>query len=249
MSKVLVSSNILTNVAQAPYMSHCNMWFRMGRESQDTFIFHAPNRNAIDSSRNQAAQLALNSQCDYLLMYDDDSYLHPKTYESLKAADKDIIMALSYIRGYPYEPMFFKFSGEKTDNDTGIKNSALMYYRDFSSNIDKNGLVECDAVGFHCVLIKCDILKRMSFPYFVTYPGASTEDVYFCMKAKKELKNKVSIFVDTKVPAGHLLTPEIVNYNNVTQLRERTAKEMPVQPYEKIIDHSEKEVLAWLKSV
>ncbi len=243
MSKVLVSSNILTNVAQAPYMAHCNMWFRMGRECDDEFIFHAPNRNAIDVSRNQAAKLALQSECDYLLMYDDDSVPHPRTYESLKKADKDIIMALSYIRGYPYEPMFFKY-GKAADGS-----KVMLYYRDFAQEIDENGLVECDAVGFHFVMIKCSVLKRMSYPYFVTFPGASTEDVYFCLKAKEELKGNVGIFVDTKVPAGHQLPAEIVNYNNVAELRDRREGPIPDQIDYSVQDHSKEEIDKWRKSV
>lgn len=257
MSKTLVSSNILTNVAQQSYMAHCNMWFRMGRETDDDFIFHAPNRNAIDVSRNQAAKMALECDCDYLLMYDDDSLPHPQTYMSLKKADKDVIMALSYIRGYPFEPMFFKFGGQAINPDTDVKSSLLLYYRDFAEAIDKDGLVVCDAVGFHCVLIKCSLLKKMQPPYFVTYPGASTEDVYFCMKAKKEVGKDVSICVDTKVPAGHLLQPVVVDQTNVNELRlfhhpNKDAvdkKEMPEQPYPTIIDHDPKEIEKWLESV
>ena len=161
-----------------------------------------PGRMSIDNMRNAAAKVALELECDYLMFIDDDMLLHPETFESLLKADKDIVMALTFIRG-----------------------GDLTHYLDWQDNIDKDGLVEAAAIGFATVLIKTHLLKKLEPPYFLT-AGGHTEDVYFCCRVKAEIGEHVGIFVDTKVPTGHILEPEIVHVTTVAKLREYHKKEV-----------------------
>jgi hypothetical protein len=174
---------------------------------------------SIDNMRNAAAKVALELECDYLMFIDDDMLLHPDTFESLLKADKDIVMALTFIRGGGFPPMFFK----KLPKSGGYD---LTYYTDWEEHVDENGLVEAQAIGFATVLLKTSILKQLEPPYFLTVSG-STEDVYFCCKAKAEIGEHVSIFVDTKVPTGHILDPEVAHVSTVKKLREYHKKDKP----------------------
>ncbi len=168
--------------------------------------------------RNDCARIALEHKCDYLMFIDDDVAVKPNTYESLRAADKDVVMAITYVRGYPFHPMFFKHS-ETIDMGNGKLRRNLAFHDDYEDSIDENGLVKTGAVGFSCVLIKVDVMRAMTPPYFVTGPG-HTEDVYFCLKAAAELEPEPTIYVDTKVSTSHQLMPDMVDSDNVKKLRE-----------------------------
>lgn len=209
--KIVVLVNTLQSVNSAVYANHCQMWAYVKKHyPDDIFIFLTPHRMAIDVSRNWAAQVALEQEADYLMFIDDDVLVEPNTFSVLKSREKDIIMALTYIRGYPFPPMLFK------DHPTDVR--ALTLYEDFEEHIDEQGLVKCSAIGFSCALIKMDLIRKMVPPYFVTGLN-STEDVYFCVEATKQFP-ETTIYCDTTIPTGHLLGQDAVMKNNVKQLRE-----------------------------
>lgn len=211
--KTVVGVNTLANIGKPVYGNHCQFWSKTMKDfPNDEFLFVTPDRMSIDAMRNFTASFALEQDADYLMFIDDDVLVQPETYKSLREADKDVIMALTFIRSYPFRPMLFerKF--------THNQNLVLDIYDEYRNNINDNGLVECYAVGFSCVLIKTSLLKKCSKPYFVTAAG-HTEDVYFCCKAKKEVEG-VSIFVDTKCPTGHVLDPIYVSSENVEKIRD-----------------------------
>jgi hypothetical protein len=217
--KILIGTNVLTSVHHLAYASHCQFWYRLGKKHPEVqFYFMPPGRMSIDNMRNAAAKVALELECDYLMFIDDDMLLHPETFESLLKADKDIVMALTFIRGGDFPPMFFK----RVQKDGGYD---LTHYLDWQDNIDKDGLVEAAAIGFATVLIKTHLLKKLEPPYFLT-AGGHTEDVYFCCRVKAEIGEQVGIFVDTKVPTGHILEPEIAHVTTVEKLREYHKKEV-----------------------
>lgn len=211
--KVFICTNLLTVVDPAAYVTHCNFWYRLGR-TYPKAIFYAmtPPRMSIDQARNWAGKMALDLECDYLMFLDDDMLIHPDTLKYLIDADQDIVMAHTYIRGYPFNVMSFK-----SDGKGGLKN-----FNDYKRHVDEKGIVPCDAVGFAVCLIKCSLLKQMETPYFVTGTG-HTEDIYFCLKARDEIGPEVTIGVDTRVPTGHLLHKENVSVENVKQLKRHYA--------------------------
>src|SRR3989304_2127059 len=103
--RVLVSIACLDSIDSQVYPSHLTHAFRMGRDMDCDFILHTPRRMPIASCRNQAAEFALKAECDYVFFYDDDMELHPQTLKTLMSRNRDVIMAMSYIRGFPYRPM------------------------------------------------------------------------------------------------------------------------------------------------
>jgi glycosyltransferase involved in cell wall biosynthesis len=209
MSLTVVCTNVLSNVNSLAYGSHCQEWYRMGRTTSDNFILFHPDRFSIDNARNQAAKIALEQNADYIYFLDDDMVLTPNTYSSLKKANADVAQALTFIRGMPFEPMFFKNLGTE-------ERINLTYYRDYEGMIDLNGYVDTYAVGFACVLLKVESLKKIPPPYFIT--GAhTTEDVYYCVKLRQHLPD-AKILVDTNVPTGHILHPEVVHRDTRNKL-------------------------------
>lgn len=210
--KILVGVNVLTMIDDEIYGSHSNLWFRLGRNYPNiTFFKYHPRRTSIDNMRNFAAEIALRQECDYILFIDDDVSIDPDILGHLLKAEKDVIMELTYIRGYPFNVMAFK---EVVKEERG---TILDFYNDYEKDMDENGLVKCDAVGCSCVLIDCNILKKMSMPYFVTGTRAHTEDIYFCIKARIEAG--AEIWMDANKPTGHLLDKEFLTKSNVSQLR------------------------------
>ncbi|MGQ9845885.1 MAG: hypothetical protein ACUVQP_00070 [Bacteroidales bacterium] len=213
MAKILIGINTLTEVDAQVYSNHLAFFYHLGKLSEHEFILFTPRRFSIDRMRNTAATIALENDCDYLMFIDDDMLLNIFTLENLIDANKDIVMAHTYIRGYPFKPMAFKIIGDANANDFTVQ-----HYDDLLENVDTKGLVDVDAVGFATVLIKTHLFKKLSKPFFVTTLNG-TEDVYFCLRCKMELDN-VSIAVDTRCPTGHLLDKEAISTATLKPLKE-----------------------------
>jgi len=230
MSKTLVCTNVLDSVKSIVYGSHCQEWFRLGRDTSDEFILFHPERYSIDNARAQAAKYAMLLECDYIWFLDDDMVLAPKTYQSLKDADGDVVMALTFIRGTPFNPMFFK---NQSQNERQIQ---LDYYNDWESGL-KEGVVECYAVGFACTLLKVKRLLEMPPPYFIT-SSHQTEDIYYCCKLK-QFDPDSKILVDCKVPTGHVLSPEIISIKTREKLLKYHEEDIKLTKKEKLDRGSE----------
>lgn len=214
--KIFIGVNVLTDVSCLIYSNHMQFWYRLGKHfPNDSFIFYTPARASIDRMRNESARLALENECDYLMFIDDDVLVPFDSLKKMIAAGKDVICGHTVIRGYPYNTMAFKL----------LPNEGLTYYNDYKDNLDENHLVKCGAVGFSCVLIKVDVLKRMRPPFFVTGAG-HTEDVWFCMEARRQL-GEISIYMDPSIETGHILGPQIVTPRNKDLLKKYDEEENP----------------------
>lgn len=234
----MIGINVLESVNSFVYQNHIRFFSNLKKDfPNDQFFLFTPYRMSIDSMRNVSAKLAIDAGCDYLMFIDDDVIIANETYSVLKAADKDIIMALTYIRGYPFRPMMFKTVEVVTDIE-GKRRENLVPYEDYEKDVDQEtGLLKCQAVGFSCVLIKMDVVKAVTPPYFIT--GATyTEDVYFCNKARYTLDPEPSIYVHTRIPTMHMMMADGVNADNVAQLRELYKPTEPLgkSRYDRILD-------------
>lgn len=203
MSKVLIGINTLIAINPYVYGNHWQFSFRLGRNHRkDQFALFNPVRMSVDRMRNSAAQFALEGGFDYIFFVDDDVMIPFDAYDKLKKANKDIIAGVTLIRGYPFYPMIFDFKRKKN-------NHVIDYERKANK---RTKLLTCDAVGFSCCLIKTSILKEIPQPYFVT-GTKSTEDVYFCIKAKEYIP-KVKIFVHTGISTIHCIGMEFISPEN-----------------------------------
>jgi len=211
-------------VQNKPYATHLQFAFRLARDNPEfQFILYTPYRMTIANFRNMAAISALESGAEYLMFIDDDAVLinNSGIFKYLKDKidnddNKHIIMPVVYVRGYPFNPMFFKFV---TDEEAKTDGKLVDFYTDFKDvKADEKGLLEVAAIGCHTCLIKTEIFKALEKPYFLTGMN-HTEDVYFCLKCRDYIEN-IGIYVDTTSCIGHLLDPIWVDDLNVKLLRE-----------------------------
>lgn len=223
-TRILIGTNILTAVDSAVYANHINFFCQLARNRDIKLIHCAPGRMSIDRMRNMSAKVALEHECTHVLFIDDDVLVQPGTVESLLETDLDIVMAHTYIRGYPFHAMSFK----RQDSKEGVYN--ITYFDDILEKGNSvNGVARCEAVGFSCCLIKTWLLKELEEPYFVTTPN-STEDIYFCMRCRNDIQGnevspgvfegkEVKVGVDLRVPTGHLMDREPISMFNINTLK------------------------------
>lgn len=216
--KICVASNLLQNTIPEVFSSITSEFYFLGRDKEiDSVLQFFPQRMTIDRCRNEAAKYAMANECDWLVFVDDDMVLTPGTIKNLVKTDYDIVMAHTYIRGNPFQPM--SFINKPTESEPHIINLFPMDDDLIEAGKDENGITPCYAVGFACCAIRVDLLLNLQPPYFVTGP-ANTEDIYFCLRAKQEIGDHVKIGVHTKYPTWHQVERLFVGAGNVKELRE-----------------------------
>jgi len=197
--KIVIGINSLVSTVHAAYSNHVQLFFKLGRNyPQYDFIFVNPPRMSIDRMRNMAATVAIQANADYLIFIDDDVLI---PFNFLTSFEKmldtyDIVCGNVQIRGYPFDYMMFKWDAER---------KGLLTLK----TLPKNEIVELDAVGFSCCLIKVELLRKMNKPYFVT-TGNMTEDVFFCLKARDEFP-ETRMACDSSIVCGHILWSEVIS--------------------------------------
>ena len=212
----------LTSIQNKAYATHLQFAYKLAKENPEfQFILFTPYRMSIANFRHMAARAALESQAEYLMFIDDDAVLinHANMFKELKDKidgdeNKHVVMPLTYVRGYPFNPMFFKFVKEPIEEGKGVD-----FYTDFKDQpVDDKNLLEVAAIGCHTCLIKTEVFKSIPEPWFLTGMN-NTEDVYFCMKCRDYIEN-IGIYVATDICASHLLDPLYVNDENVEMFKE-----------------------------
>jgi len=204
MKKRLMIATNLYQVDPVVYASHMNMMYRVGRNLPDVeVLFSAPWRMPIDKARDMAVKYALQNECTHLFFYDDDMRLDPLVVEKMfrrfdENPDMHILQARAFIRGFPYEPMIFKY----------VEKGVMKIFSDYEGSVRDDGLVKVDAVGCCCTMIDCELFKIVPEPWFVT-GNTHTEDVYFCVKASEYVED-VGIYMDDLIEAGHLVDKPIL---------------------------------------
>ena len=208
--RILLACNTLTAIGAGPYMDHTKLCYRLGRDfKQYDFMQMNARRLSIDRFRNTCAQFAKDSNCEYILFIDDDMHLASDVFPLLEAAMKkekfDILAALAYVRGYPFDPMVYRYR----ETEPGTPRGLAAVSNDIIEEA-KGEVITCDAIGTATCLIRVSTaIKKVPGPWFITGPH-NTEDIYFCIKAKEYYK-KLKIGCHTGAITGHLLDPEVVS--------------------------------------
>jgi GT2 family glycosyltransferase len=131
--------------------------------SNHYITYHARNNCVISSSKTNP---------DYLFFLDVDVFASPKTIQKLIEKEKNIISGPYHMKAAPYQPQAYK----QKENDA----YELM-------KITEKKVVEVDACGTGCLLIKKEVFEKIGFPYFFCVDEGKEigEDLFFCRKAKK----------------------------------------------------------------
>jgi hypothetical protein len=217
--KITIGINSLVSTMHSAYGNHLQTFYNLGRKYSDIdFILNNPARMSIDRMRNMTAEVALQSESDYILFIDDDVLIPisdgHQWLRKLIDCHADIVAGDVLIRSYPFDHMIFKYVEVESaiaQDDMGRGRSARSQLQPLSKLEAKP--FEVDAVGFSCCLIDAEILKQIPKPYFVTTPNHSTEDIYFCLKAKEAIKD-LRIMCDPTIICGHILWEEVITTGN-----------------------------------
>ena len=205
--KITICINSLVSTTQPAYSNHIQFFYNIGKEMSDLQVHLVnPSRMSVDRCRNLAADIALENECDYLLFLDDDVLVPYKgALQRLIAADGDIVAGDVLIRGYPFDHMMFRYTDDEKHNLKSMANLPV-------EELLVSQVLPVDAVGFSFCLIRVDLLKKIPKPYFITGPQ-NTEDIYFCLKAKKFVPD-CTIKVDASQICAHILWNEAIDMRN-----------------------------------
>ena len=144
-------------------------------------------------ARNDIVRMALEGGFDYIFMVDADMYVPKDTLQKLLEYPTEICLGLCPRKNTRVGKTCIYKIGQINYED------AYTYY-----DLPKKDRVMVHGGGLACALIKTDIFKNLTYPWFryVTYQDGSelSEDLYFCSQAKA---NGYKIYVDTRVRCGH----------------------------------------------
>ena len=154
---------------------------------EDAYRIHLsyPTGKPISNNRNTIVQKFLATDCDYLMMIDSD-IVPPPNILKLVDFDKDIITPLMFV--YQKGELLPLFLKRHQDG-----------FYDADDYLEKTGLVEADATGTGCMVIKREVLEKVKYPFRNEYDvdGIKTLglDLSFCQRAR-ELGYKSWIHLD-----------------------------------------------------
>ena len=144
-------------------------------------------------ARNDIVRMALEGGFDYIFMVDADMYVPKDALQKLLEYPTEICLGLCPRKNTKVGKTCIYKIGQVNYED------AYTYY-----DLPKKDRVMVHGGGLACALIKTDIFKNLTYPWFryVTYQDGSelSEDLYFCSQAKA---NGYKIYVDTRVRCGH----------------------------------------------
>ena len=143
----------------------------------------------VAKNRNRGAVAALDAKAKWLLFLDDDMVLPPDTILRLMAHDVDAVAGMAVSRQPPFITCFFTMEG--------TKHKSILEW-------PENTLMQIDAVGAACLLVRATVFEKLTKPFFAEPPlgdDVMGEDMYFCL----QLRDKgVKIHLDTSLSVGHV---------------------------------------------
>lgn len=147
-------------------------------------------------NRNLIIDEAINAKCTHILFLDDDMAFAPNTLMKLLQHDKDIVSGLYLNRSYPHRPVIFDYDF----------NGDYKVHRVHSLKDNEKGLIEVEAVGFGCMLIKTTVFSSLEQPYVrlgELRKDRRNEDTGFCHRVRKL---GIPVYCDLDTTVGHIGT-------------------------------------------
>jgi len=184
-------------------------------------------RQRVDKARNYFVQQCLAGGFDYLMMIDDDNPIPPETLEKLLADDKDIVMATILSRNPDkngvYNLCAFYSHSHKVDG------KMLKLYDNITKFKEEGDLHKIDGGGTGCILIKREVLEKLSKKYQgqvfefgdirfknkIKIDGQEydrrtmSEDCEFCERA---INAGFEVWIDESVCPLHITNYQVVQY-------------------------------------
>jgi GT2 family glycosyltransferase len=150
----------------------------------------------IDTARNDLVERALKYNPDYIFFIDSDMILPDNILDDLVCMEKDIASALYFMKVPPYKPIAKIMKGK-------------MFC--IINSIPLNQVMEVDAVGLGCCLIKKEVFEKMKEKNEKMFRIEEQkindkvqllgEDTFFCLRAKE---SGFKIFLNTGLICKHI---------------------------------------------
>lgn len=176
----------------------------------------------LDRNRNKAADMALSSKysADYMLFVDADNILPGDAIERLMFHVSDefpVVSGLYFRKKPPYRAVAGHYSGWKDhENQRGTIESMGFIDKDGNQCLfyqpvrDFDTIQPVDVSGMGCILVRMDVFKRITLPYFAYFnpyslagdfsiQHASEEMLFFCKLRKAGIRT----LLDPTVRCGH----------------------------------------------
>ncbi len=173
--------------------------------------FHMRIGNQLTQARNEVVAAM---EGEWIWWMDDDHSFTPETLVNLLNHNVDIVGPLYVMRQMPPQTTA---RVRRINSETGKFEYGIPDIWDL-----KPGLYEVDSLGMAGMLVRKNVIEKMTKPYFKVghiNPEQIAEDIYFCDRAK-ELGFK--IYLDTQNVLGHIaptmMIPQFINNKWVTRL-------------------------------
>ena len=210
--------------------------YHIANELGDIQISIGQSANArfpVDANRNEHVKAIIDKlNPDYLMFLDADMTFPADIILRLLASQKDIVSGMYH---YGSSDRGFAPIALRRRPDGGQNYNIVHYYPDEPFWVD--------AIGMGAALIKADVFKNISFPWFgyqvseITGVNSISEDMQFCQKAREA---GYEIWVDPRVRCGHIKTM-VIGENDFLFFQERLTGQLK---YLKTNDPVEYEKLA-----
>ncbi len=155
-----------------------------------------PSHKPISYNRNKIVQDFLTTECDFLMMVDSD-IIPPSNILNLADFNEDIVAPLMF--AYQEKTVIPLILKQETDGLWGVQN--------FKGN---EGLIEVDATGTGCIIIKREVLEKIKWPFRNEYDADGIKkyglDLMFCQRAKKE---GFKVYCHLDYPCSHWITMDL----------------------------------------
>jgi len=176
-----------------PYVPIDFMMSILAMDKPVTHTFDLTMGIIIDHARNRLVENALENKCTHILFLDSDMTFPKDIISKLLSYDKNIVGG-----------MYVNRHNQKTVVAYKKKKKGGMYVNIIAD--DFKGLIKVDAIGTGALLIKTDVFKKLSKPWFrfaIHKPTGTviSEDIMFCKLAQE---NGYNIWCDTDCKCGHL---------------------------------------------
>jgi len=186
--KILIAIPTNAGIKPDTFRSIYNMEVPDGYETHFEYFFGYQ----IDQIRNLIAEWAKNF--DYLFSIDSDIVVPPDALKKMLAVDKDAVSGVYIQRFYDKQTTELYYTTEQGQMNYEV------------NELPQNVLLEVDAFGMGCALIKGEVFRNIEYPHFVyssalDHANTVSEDVYFCAKAKSK---GFRLFADTSIICGHI---------------------------------------------
>ena len=144
-------------------------------------------------ARNKLVARALEAEVDWIFFVDDDQGFSPDVLTRLLAHEQPIVSGLYLNRNQPFFPIAFS-----DRNEDGTYNPIDL------TSLPRDGLLQVQAVGAGCLLIRREVLEAIGDNWFQhgrVDDWDASEDIIFCEQARAA---GFEVFVDLGCPIGHM---------------------------------------------